>query len=867
MSLKYIMTIRLFIFLVIFTANLSISAQEQEKPSAKILTRPPELIQYKEENLWPEGEAVEKGPVEVKLEIDIDENGNVVNVINKNEEKEIFVKKAIEKARTFKFIPAEIDNKPARVKILYRFMIYPPDKPKGTERKILRIQGVVLESGTRSPVSFVSVVLKNQEDNSIFNAETDERGRFEFSDLKDGIYKVTILSAGYKKFETQEVLKKNQELNIKYYILKNSYNEFETVVRGKKEKKEIVKRTINIEEISKIPGTGGDAIRVIQNMPGVARTVLNTGGLIVRGSRPQDTRVFIDGMPLPILFHFYGLTSTYNSEMLSSIEFYPGGFSPEYGNTSAGIVELKRREPKTDRLHGYLDVNIVETSGMVEGPVAQNLSFAAAFRRSYVDYIISAIAKNVDTFDLTVAPEYYDYQVQFNYKLTTHDSLDFGLFGSKDDFEMIFKEPVAEADPLASGTFNAGTMYHTLLGKWIHREGDSRLESMLGMGYVSFGFGMFDKLRMSMDQIYFVSREKLESRISDAVKMTVGTDIHLTYIGSDVVAPQIPKNMVDSFKPLSNLNYTKTNQEVLTFVPASFLEFDIKPVKRFYILPGLRMGYSDPTRELTLEPRVRAFYDINEKLQIKVAGGLYRQIPGSSYLSRDYGNPKLHSLYAIQNGIGAEYKFSELVSIDLEFFFKYAWDMAYANQKSNENNVDIEPRYLNSGGGRAYGMEIFLRHNPSKIFSGWISYTLSRSEYYEYEGMDYRLSPWDQTHILTLISLFKLPKNWDIGFRFRLISGNPTTLLKGGVYMSDSNTYIPVYDKVNNDRLPLFHQLDFRVDKKFIFDKWILSGYIDIQNIYNHRSIEGVIYNYDYTQRQWLEGLPIIPGFGFKAEF
>ncbi|MCX7959322.1 MAG: ligand-gated channel protein, partial [Deltaproteobacteria bacterium] len=124
-----------------------------------------------------------------------------------------------------------------------------------------------------------------------------------------------------------------------------------------------------------------------------------------------------------------------------------------------------------------------------------------------------------------------------------------------------------------------------------------------------------------------------------------------------------------------------------------------------------------------------------------------------------------------------------------------------------------------------------------------------------------------QTHILTLVSLFKLPKNWDIGFRFRLVSGNPTTLLKGGVYMSDYNSYIPVYDSVNNERMPVFHQLDLRVDKKFVFDKWILSGYIDIQNVYNHRSIEGVIYNYDYTQRQWLEGLPVIPSFGFKAEF
>lgn len=848
---------------------LSISAASDEKKEEEargILTKPPQLIEYKEEDLWPEGEPTERGPVEIPLEIEIDEKGSVVNVTSSSSEKEVFVKRAIEKAKTFRFIPAEIDNRPARVKIIYRFRIYPPQKPRIPER-ILRIRGTVLERGTRTPVAFASVLLKNLEDNSSYTAETDEKGRFEFYDIKDGRYSITILSSGYRKYETQELLEKNQELTVTYYILKSSYNQFETIVRGKKEKKEIVKRTIEIEEISKMPGTGGDAIRVIQNMPGVARTVLNTGGLIVRGSRPQDTRVFIDGMPLPILFHFYGLTSTYNSEMLSSIDFYPGGFSPEYGNTSAGIVELKRREPRRDRLHGYLDVNIVETSLMLEGPYDEKLSFAAAFRRSYIDLVIEEIARNIDAFDLTVAPRYYDYQAQLNYRLNSKDSLDVGFFGSSDAFKMIFKEPIAEADPLASGTFNAGTTYHTALLKWIHRDGTIRFESMSGVGYVNLDFGMFEKIKVSMDRVYFINREKYEDKISDHLRLTLGSDLHLVYVGANAFSPDIPKNMIDSFKPLSSSTYKKTDQTVWTSIPAFFGEFDIRPYKELRILAGLRAGYMDPTRELTIEPRLRSFYDINDRLQLKLSTGLYRQLPGEALLSKDYGNPKLHSFYAIQNGLGAEYKFTELISADIELFYKYAWDMAYSNPKSNENNVDVEPRYLNTGGGRAYGMELFLRHNPSKAFSGWLSYTLSRSEYYEREGMNYRLTPWDQTHILTLVALFKLPRNWDIGFRFRLVSGNPYTSLKGGVYLSDYNYYIPTYEGVNNERLPLFHQLDFRVDKKFIFDKWILSGYIDIQNIYNHRSVEGVIYNYDYTQRQWLEGLPIIPSFGIRAEF
>lgn len=851
---------------IIITGSFSVFSQEnEERRESGVLTRPPELIEYKEAPL-PDGLVITSGPVEVLLEIEIDERGDVVDVVVQSSPAEIFGRLAAEAARGFRFVPAEIDNKPSRVKITYRYIFYPPKEEKEVVKKILRISGVILEAGTRAPVEFASVVLKNLSDNSTVTAETDERGSFSFFNLKDGLYKITVLSPNHRKFETQEILEKGQTLNVTYYIIKSSYNEFETVVRGRREKKEIVKRRIGIEEIQKLPGTGGDAIRVVQNMPGVARTILNTGGLIVRGSRPQDTKVFIDGMPLPILFHFYGLTSTYNSEMLSAIEFYPGGFSPEYGNASAGIVELKRRYPKTDRLHGYLDVNMVETSAMLEGPINDRLSFAAAFRRSYVDFIISAIAENIDTFDLTVAPKYYDYQAQLHYKYDSNNDLDLGLFGSSDVFEMIFKEPIAEADPLASGAFNAGTMYNTGLVKWNHRRKGMRLESIVGVGYVNFDFGMFERIRVSRDQIYIIWKEKFERRVSEGLTLTYGLDLYLVYVGADAVAPQI-NNTMAWYKPLSNTEYSKTDQREWTSLPALFAEFDIKPLRGVKVLPGLRAGYMDPTRELTIEPRLKMLYELTEYTQLKLSTGLYRQLPGPAYLSKDYGNPKLHSLYAVQNGAGVEYRFTELISLDVEFFLKYAWDMAYSNPASSEDNIEREPRYLTTGGGRAYGMEIFIRHNPSRLFSGWVSYTLSRSEYYEHEGMAYRLTPWDQTHILTLIALFKLPKNWDIGLRFRLISGNPTSVLKGGVYLSDYNSYIPIYDSVNSDRMPLFHQMDLRVDKKFIFDKWILSGYIDIQNVYNHRSIEGVIYNYDYTQREWLEGLPIIPSFGFKAEF
>ena len=99
------------------------------------------------------------------------------------------------------------------------------------------------------------------------------------------------------------------------------------------------------------------------------------------------------------------------------------------------------------------------------------------------------------------------------------------------------------------------------------------------------------------------------------------------------------------------------------------------------------------------------------------------------------------------------------------------------------------------------------------------------------------------------------PGGWELGIRFRLASGNPTTMFNGGIFDSDSDDYIGLPGPINGDRLPLFHQLDIRLDKKFVFKKWILSIYLDIQNVYNYQASEFVIYNFNYTQKGYLNGL------------
>ena len=70
----------------------------------------------------------------------------------------------------------------------------------------------------------------------------------------------------------------------------------------------------------------------------------------------------------------------------------------------------------------------------------------------------------------------------------------------------------------------------------------------------------------------------------------------------------------------------------------------------------------------------------------------------------------------------------------------------------------------------------------------------------------------------------------------------------------------------NQRRLPLFHDLNLRVDNRFQGKSWALTAYLDIQNVYNQSNVEGILYNYSYTRQADVLGLPIIPSLGLRGE-
>ena len=150
---------------------------------------------------------------------------------------------------------------------------------------------------------------------------------------------------------------------------------YSSIVRGHNVIQETIEETLSTDEIKHIPGTQGDTLKAVQNLPGVARPPFNGGLLVVWGSAPNDTRTYVDGVFIPTLYHSGGLRSTVDSDIISSLSFLPGGYGVEHGRGLGGAIELETREPRTDGYHGFAQVDLIDVSASVEGPITKNLSF------------------------------------------------------------------------------------------------------------------------------------------------------------------------------------------------------------------------------------------------------------------------------------------------------------------------------------------------------------------------------------------------------------------------------------------------------------------------------------------------------------
>jgi TonB family protein len=838
----------------------------------------------------------------VILALDIDTEGHVTAATVVESAGHGFDEAAVEAAKKLLFSPAHWpDGTPFAARLKYRSAFTltpkepaPPPAGQGAtavdQKKQAIFSGVVLIAGTDITIAGASVTITPHQEPQApalaptpapagEEARTDEKGAFTFSELAPGKYTVLIRAPGYKPLPVEETLAAGEATEVKYRLSPAGDGALEVTVEGERPPREVTKRTITQEEIERIPGTNGDALKSLQSLPGVARPPGLLGLLIVRGSAPQDTQTFIDGTPVPLIYHFGGLSSVVPTEVLSKIDFYPGNFGAEYGRVQGGIVDVGLRAPKSE-YHGLVQADFIDARLMAEGPIPglDGWTFLAAARRSYIGALLAPVLSAAGA-SVTEAPVYSDYQFMIAKKPTPHSSFRVTFFGSDDAFELLLEKPTANQPTIAgSSTFHTGFQRLQLHYDNTFSSGD-RLNVLVGFGRDEIDFGA-GAISFSRDFRSLSGRAEYSKKLGRGVTLDAGIDMYGGFYDVEAQLPPLPRPGAPPDGPFATSPPTSTYLNGGSFQPAVYLEGEISPDANTRIVPGIRLDYFNITRQFDFSPRVNARYDLHKEFPrttLKAGVGLYYQQPQFEEVTAPFGTPDLKSNRSIQSAIGAEQEFTRHLEASLEGFYKYLDHQVTATASASGASTT----YTNAGTGYVVGGELLVKYKPDAHFFGWIAYTLSRSIRQDGTGMPEYLFLYDQPHILTVLGSYNFRNGWEFGARFRLISGNlvsPNVCNVGSagcdpnrtnaLFAASTGTYTPIpLGGPASERLPLFHQLDLRVDRAWQFTHWKFSMYLDVQNAYNQANVEGLSYNFNYTSRQFVAGLPILPSLGMRGEF
>jgi TonB family protein len=852
----------------ILLAALISSLLGAEDPSAGAapagtLTRAPELVEFVPAEYPPEAEAAGiEGTV--TLSIVIDERGEVAQaVVTDPGPHASFAAAALHAVQQFRFRPAEIDGKPAAVEIEYRYQFVlrkaaPPRRTPAQEEPVA-LRGRVIERGTRSPVAGATVESQGR------SAETGPDGRFTLRGVAPGDVIVRVLSPEHEPLSVRELFEEGKARDVEYRLKRRSYDPYEAVVRGERRRPEVSVHTLDIEEVRTIPGTQGDTLKVLQNLPGVARAPFGIGLLVVRGSEPNQTLVYVDGIPIPLLFHFGGLTSVVNGDVVQAIDFYPGNYGARFGRALGGTVELRTREPKRE-WHGATQLDIFDGRLEVEGPVGAGSAYAS-LRRSWIDAVLAVALPRVSpeaANDLRVAPRYYDYQTKVSYPLLGGQAT---LFAIGSDDLLTF---VQEDDKPGRPSFHLSTVFHRVGLSWKRPMGALTNDLVLAVGKDTFDVLRGDAFGLLTDVRALTLRDALGWRISDRLSLELGADVSLRRVGYQVYAspPGSPATIGDQFQDSPSTVAERATGNWLA--PAAYLEADWRATDRLRLNAGLRADAElrfGRTRSW-LDPRLSAFYDLRPGTVLVAGAGLFGTAPQPQETSPTFGNPDLGSERALHLALGARQDLPYAARLELTGFYKWMWDLVVRTRAVDPEGRSL--RYSNDGRGRTFGLELLLRRELARGLFGWLAWTWSRSERIDDPTVQpYGWHPFllDQTHVLALIVSYRLPGDWILGTRIRAVTGNPFTPAEGAVLDADTGRVQCLPGARLSQRLPAFFQTDARLDKRFVFDRWMLSMYVDVQNVSNRENAEFRFQNFDCTQQVAVPSIPIFPAIGLRAEW
>lgn len=746
-------------------------------------------------------------------------------------------------------------------------MIAQQSLPTGT------IKGKILDSEGLFPLIGVNVILKDKN----IGTATDAEGNFELRKLSIGSYTLVLSYIGYEPNSITDVIVRPDRITFVEGKLKEGSVKMKDVVVSagyfsKIDAQPVSAVTFSSEEIRRSPGAAGDVSRIIFGLPSLAKTNDQKNSLIVRGGSPVENSFYIDNIEIPNINHYgtqgssEGPIGLINIDFLKDVNFLSGGFGVNYGDRLSSVMEMTFREGNREQFDLQLDASFQGLGGQIEGPLGNGKgSYLVSARRSYLDWIFKSTEINGPI------PTYYDAHAKIVYDLSDNLKLSILDIASVDRSNQTYEEGVKfEDNYFGHYDGHKNTAGVNLLYLW-GKNGYSNITLSHNLNVLSNGVS---EVR-TKNKLYFNESTEQELalrnlnhyKVSDNLQMQFGFDVK--YSGNKYNHNYYP--FTDRFgysTPALTINNTFNGIKA-----GAFASIKWNALKDFSINPGLRLDYFDYNKTTNISPRLNITYNLDEASQIYASGGMFYQTLPFLILSQNSSFKNLKNPVAYHAILGLSHLLTEDTRLTLEVYDKEYRDSpinpnqpeAFVMDQAVENPVFMNNTMLASTG-QAYsrGIELMIQKKLAKNFYGMMSASYFRTRYLDGTNT-WRNRAYDNQFTFAFEGGYKPNDEWEFSLRWIYAGGAPYTPFN---IKASQEAFKGIADlnKIYEERMPDYHSLNIRVDKRFNFFKSNIVLFISIFNVYGRENIWAYTWDENKNQVKANKSWAMLPVFGIEYE-
>jgi hypothetical protein len=621
-------------------------------------------------------------------------------------------------------------------------------------------------------------------------------------------------------------------------------------------------------EAQRLPGGFADPTRVLTALPGISNDSDFDGLLFVQGGDGGQNRILVDQVSVSDAYHFGGVVSVLNTDVIDRLEFMSGGYTAEYGDALSGVLKIKRRVGNLADVRATAGLSLLTANGTLEGPLGWDGkgSWLIAARRSYVDQVLEGRMAGP-----AALPAYWDLDARVFRRVGAND-LRFGFLRSGDFLSARLGDTFSFAPAESSGLeWNRRLTLASL--NWERPAGRWALTQAIAYAWRNQALELFGGLPQNASQTSRTFDWRADARRVSPRGITWVTGAQLTHAHSlygldinrlSVIEPDRrsnPRSPLDTARVVSS--YEGRNVYLAGYVQAEtgLIDSTLSAILGVRVERSSRSGQTQPT------PRVRLNWRTPiDGLMLHAAAGEYLQFPGDR-LEADptIGNPELKAERSRHLLVGAARTFARGERVSVQAYHKSLSDLIVYDA----NALAGAPPYVNSGRATARGIE-FLAHMPRPRWDSWVSYTLGEVRSQDFPGGPTYAPAQDLRHTIAIVGRIRPAAGWTFGVKWRAQSGRPFTPVVGREDVSefyDGIGWIPVLGAYHSGRFPWYHRLDVRGERAFKIGATHATAALEVINAYGRNNLYDYRYLDGYGRAEPVRMLPFLPSFGVTVAF